>query len=208
MSSVGQSSVRYSRNDIIAAALRLLDDVGLADLTMRRLAHSLDLQASALYWHVADKQTMLAAVADRILAQAPPVPEGLGWEEALAAHAHTLREALLAYRDAAEVVASSVALGLGGEQIIMRLRFAVSAGGFDADTTRAGASAILHFVLGHVWHEQQRTHADSVGVTSPGVATGVNDFEVPSSSASADFDFGVALLVGGLVAQRSKARHL
>ena len=41
---------------VTSAALRILADFGLGDLTMRRLARELDVQPSALYWHVADKQ--------------------------------------------------------------------------------------------------------------------------------------------------------
>ena len=51
-------------------ALQILDEYGLPDLTMRRLAGALDVQASALYWHFPNKQTLLAELANRILARA------------------------------------------------------------------------------------------------------------------------------------------
>ena len=51
-------------HDIVAAGLEILDNYGLEDLSMRRLAQLLDVKASALYWHVANKQTLLAAMAD------------------------------------------------------------------------------------------------------------------------------------------------
>src|SRR4051812_46795577 len=59
---------RHSRDDVVEAALRILDDYGLPDLTMRRLAASLDVQPSALYWHFPNKQALLAELADRIVA--------------------------------------------------------------------------------------------------------------------------------------------
>ena len=56
-------------HDIVAAGLEILDNYGLEDLSMRRLAQLLDVKASALYWHVANKQTLLAAMADEILGE-------------------------------------------------------------------------------------------------------------------------------------------
>ena len=74
--------MRHHRDDVVARALRVLDDHGLADLTMRRLGTELGVQPSALYHHFANKQALLAAVADEILvpgrASAAVVPEGPG----------------------------------------------------------------------------------------------------------------------------------
>ena len=59
--------MRYHRADIVERALAVLDTYGLGDLTMRRLGAELGVQPSALYHHFANKQTLLAAVADEIL---------------------------------------------------------------------------------------------------------------------------------------------
>lgn len=183
--------------------MRILDDVGLPDLTMRRLAAALDVQPSALYWHFPNKQTLLAELADRIVARsATPVrPEPPGsWTNAVRAEADRLREALLACRDGAEVVASTFALGLGSPVARDRLASAVAGGGFDAATSRRAADALLHFILGHVSHEQQRMQYDSLGVlagTGRGAATGPED---PAFG----FGFGVGLLVSGLELTRSR----
>ena len=44
---------------MVRATLRLLDEVGLDGLTLRRLAAELDAKAPALYWHFANKQQPL-----------------------------------------------------------------------------------------------------------------------------------------------------
>ncbi|KAA9105100.1 TetR family transcriptional regulator [Microbacterium rhizomatis] len=183
----------------MAVALRLLDETGLADVTMRRLAGALDVQPSALYWHFTDKQTLLAAVSDRILDRAPVPPEREGdtWAGRALAAARALREALLAYRDGAELVASSLALGLGGNAARERLRAALGLGDFDAYIVDAGADAILQFLLGHVAHEQQRMQADSLGVIAAAHAVRAEDAAQPFGQAAA-FDFGVNLLLDGL----------
>ena len=44
-----------TKASIVAAALHLLDEVGMDGMTVRALAAKLDVKAPALYWHVRDK---------------------------------------------------------------------------------------------------------------------------------------------------------
>lgn len=194
---------RHTRDDVSRTALRLLDDVGLPDVTMRRLAAALDVQPSALYHHFPNKQALLAELADRIVAApvavAAPVHDPWAqdraipaWESDVRREAALLRDRMLAYRDGAEVVSSTLSMGLGADAALDGLARAVAGGGFDASTTRRAATALLHFVLGHVSHEQQRLQYDSLGVVAPGLA---------DDDGAAAFAFGVALLVEGLRAR-------
>ena len=89
--------------------MKLLDEVGLPDLTMRKLAATLDVQPSALYWHFANKQSLLAEVSNTIVNFAKPVSEGKTWQDTTLQTALALRDALLAFRDGAEVVSSTLA---------------------------------------------------------------------------------------------------
>src|SRR5690606_41909477 len=109
--------VRHDRESVVDAALRILDEWGLSELTMRRLGAALEVQPSALYHHFANKQSLLAAVADRIQEAARPAPPpATPWYEATLAEAVNVRDSLLAYRDGAEVVLSTRALGLGSDR--------------------------------------------------------------------------------------------
>ncbi|WP_426625197.1 TetR/AcrR family transcriptional regulator C-terminal domain-containing protein [Leifsonia sp. McL0607] len=202
-----ESGRRHTRDDVAETALRILDDYGLPDLTMRHLAAALDVQPSALYWHFPNKQTLLAELADRIVARGAVAPAAESdaaaqdaaaqedaWADRLRAESAALRDALLAYRDGAEVVASSYALGLGDAAAQHRLAAVAASGGFDDETSGRAATALLHFVLGHVSHEQQRMQFDSIGVLATGEAADPLD----ASDSAAAFAFGVDLLVGGL----------
>lgn len=175
----------HSADDVARAALRILDDHGLPDLTMRRLATTLEVQPSALYWHFPNKQTLLAELSDRIVGRmASGAPDDLRVE------ANALRDALLAYRDGAEVVSSTLAMGLGSSLALDRLAASVVAAGFDADTARRVSTTVLHYVLGFVWHEQQRLQYDSAGARD-----GASGLE------SDDFAFGLDLIASGLRAR-------
>lgn len=78
---------------------------------------------------------------------------------------------------------------------------AVARGGFDEATARRAATALLHFLLGHVSHEQQRLQYDSLGVLADPadpVAAGAGASGERADDPATDFAFGVDLFAGGL----------
>ena len=182
---------RHDRDSVARSALALLDEVGLADLSMRRIAARLEVQPSALYWHFTSKQELLADLADRITASIPR-----GSTEVLAT-ARSIRDALFAYRDGAELVLSTYALQLGSSHAQAAVTESLRAqGASDADDRGA---AILHFVLGHATLVQQRMHADSHGAL-PRAEHG--DIDV-TAGLDRVFDLGVSALAGNLSAPAS-----
>lgn len=177
---------RHDRDSVARSALALLDEVGLADLSMRRIAAGLDVQPSALYWHFASKQELLAELADRITASIPR-----GGADVLAT-ARGIRDALFAYRDGAELVLSTYALLLGSSQAQSALTEALHAQGASAPEDRG--AAILHFVLGHATLVQQRMHADSYGALPDAGEVDV------TAGLDRVFDLGITALAGELSA--------
>jgi TetR/AcrR family transcriptional regulator, tetracycline repressor protein len=102
--------VALTRDDVVDAAVRLLAEVGLEGLTLRRLARDLGVSAPTLYWHVTDKRALLDHVADRLLAdqwRAPGPEPDQPWWEWLGERAMGQYRALVAHRDAALVVAGN-----------------------------------------------------------------------------------------------------
>jgi TetR/AcrR family tetracycline transcriptional repressor len=96
---------------IVRAALALLDEVGIDELTMRRLADKLGVKAASLYRHVRDKFELLVLLGDEISGEIP-LPTASGpWRTRLAEMARNVRRGLLAHRDAARVLASTPPLG-------------------------------------------------------------------------------------------------
>ena len=177
----------HHREDVVRRALHVLDTYGLADLTMRRLARDLDVQPSALYHHFVNKQTLLGAVADEIVARGPrPVAAG-PWQERARSICACLRDACLAYRDGAEVVATVRAFGLGADGPYDAL-VAVLRG--QCDDPEVAARALIIFVLGHTMDEQAYLQAGSAGA-----------IDGPPREAS-DFDRGLAIFLRGLATQR------
>ena len=149
--------------DLVQASLRILRDYGLADLSMRRVAKELQVQPSALYWHVPDKQSLLALVADRLLSEVRTA--GLTGDRTIDVHgrATALHGCLLATRDGAELVASVVALGTGGRRVRILLEEA-------APGQAVLVEAVLSLLLGHALVVQQRRQAQELGLAPAGGA--------------------------------------
>jgi TetR/AcrR family transcriptional regulator, tetracycline repressor protein len=155
--------VRYHRADVVDRALVVLDGYGLADLTMRRLGTELGLQPSALYHHFRSKQELLAAVADEILARGRRGARPDTWDARVEAVCTELRDAMLAYRDGAELVATVRSFGLGAATPYDELVVALGDGGLDPAQVPVAARTLLHFVFGHVVDEQTHLQAGSAG---------------------------------------------
>ncbi len=82
---------QISRAAVLAAALRLADEQGLAAVTMHAVARSLGVTPMALYRHVADKDALLDGLVELLLTEYPrPAPEGR-WDERLVALADGIR---------------------------------------------------------------------------------------------------------------------
>lgn len=92
------------REQVVGAALGLLDEAGLEGLTMRTLAERMGVRAASLYWHIRDKDQLLGLLAEAILAEVPEPAAGLPWRAQLETFATEYRRVLQSHRDAARLV--------------------------------------------------------------------------------------------------------
>ncbi|HRE01214.1 MAG TPA: TetR family transcriptional regulator [Ilumatobacteraceae bacterium] len=181
-----------TRTDIVEAALGLLAGGGLHALAMRRIAAELGIQQSALYWHFDNKQQLLSAVADQIVAPVHPVEQG-SWSSRIIALSARLRRALLAYPDGAELVAAAIAFRLGAQRPFQLFAGILADAGLGRDDAEIAASVLVHFTLGFTADEQQHHQAAALGAIMPDPAD--------PSSADDRFGRGVNLIVLGLTSQ-------
>lgn len=185
--------MQLHRNDVLDGAVAILDEYGLADLTMRRLAGSLNVQPGALYWHFPNKQALLGAVADRILARLDRPVVATEWDAQLIELAHRLRDALLSHRDGAELVSATYASRLTTSQAREKFVAATIRAGLTRDRAELAAYTLLYYVLGQTVDEQSRMQMDSVGALTDDASP-----LLESPDATARFDFGLQLFVGGV----------
>lgn len=175
---------------MLTGAFAILDQYGLGDLTMRRLAGELGVQPGGLYWHFANKQTLLAAMAEQITGSVGTVDDDAGWRRELQAVSYRMRSALLAHRDGAELVAAGYALHPGsGQPLEAMIKILQRAGLADPDAA-AAAAALTHFILGHAAEVQAHDQLRRAG------ALPAEHDQVPDPDVA--FTVGLEILLDGM----------
>lgn len=190
-----------SREVLIETGLRLLDEVGLEGLTVRRLATELGVQSPALYWHIRTKQELLDGMADAIIQGAGmgPPRDGESWQEWLRRRARGYRRSLLAHRDGARVVASARRMpGALGE--FEGELAAMVALGFTPVLALRTITALGNYLNGYVLQEQAAVAAGDPDAGDllagmPTLAAALRAGGNPMAEAS--FEHGLTLLIAG-----------
>mgnify|MGYP002132795688 CR=1 FL=1 len=184
--------------DLVAKALAILDDYGVADLTMRRLARELSVSPGALYWHFANKQELLGAVADEVLAPLTALHVGADWRSRIVTTCAALRDALLSHTDGAELVSASFATGRSAvmTRLVTELAGAAGDAGLPGDHAGLAARTVIYYVLGFTADEQSRLQWDAAGAEIAEEQSPLID------DPGARFAFGLQLLVDGIGAHR------
>ncbi|RGA05605.1 TetR family transcriptional regulator [Microbispora triticiradicis] len=204
------STVALERGTIVSTALRLLDEVGLEKLTLRRLAAELGVQAPALYWHFRSKQELLDEMADAIAVQeAPslrPLAEGEPWEEWLAEWFRGRRRVFRSHRDTVRLTAGTHpgAETLRTAETILE---SLVRAGFTPRDAMWGIGTLGNFLGGFVLEEQADQERGLVGQDKfeealealapyPHLRAVMADTGAPQSDAA--FEHGLALILAGM----------
>jgi TetR/AcrR family tetracycline transcriptional repressor len=159
----GANPMLLRRADVVDGAVKLLDAEGLDGLTTRKLGAALNVQGPALYRHFPSKEALLDAIADRLVEGiGEPLPDG-SWDEQLTVIASRMREALLAHRDGARVVAGTFVTG-GNTLLSARVIFGIlEKAGFPAQRAGWIVFALGYYVLGHTIEEQAQAELVKAG---------------------------------------------
>jgi TetR/AcrR family tetracycline transcriptional repressor len=207
------------RTQIVRAALALLDEVGLEQLTMRRLSERLGVKAAALYRHVRNKDELLQLLADDISGEIP-VPRAAGtWQQQVREMARNVRRGLLAHRDAAQLLANTMPFGPQRLRHIESLLRVLRSAGLSG---RSAARAAYHFnnlvtefvadearfasTLGTTPALRRKTYADvrahfrSLPADEYPVIVELAEY-LAEDDQDGLFDFGVDIWLGGLSAR-------
>jgi TetR/AcrR family tetracycline transcriptional repressor len=208
--------MQLNREQVLAAALGLLDEAGLEQLTMRRLAAALGVQTGATYWHFRSKQALLEAMADTLLAG---LTAGLDtespWTERITELARRLRRALLFRRDGARLFSAAFfplpnALAYG-EAVIA----ALGESGLPSRDAAWAADTLTYYVVGHTTEEQLAVALPGSGHDATARLTGAVDPQrhphmyaalahIPAPHHQEHFDYGLHLIVNGIRADTER----
>ena len=157
-----------TRDQVLAAALQIIDEDGVDALTMRRLGHALDRNPMGIYRHAADKDALLDLVVEHVVAELVVPHEAGGdgkdhvdWETALRRTAHAFRRIALAHPNVVPLLVNRSITGplalrpLGTLRPLEELLEVFMRAGFDQHGALHAARLFTGFLYGHIQDELQ-----------------------------------------------------
>ena len=200
-------TARLSRPLIVSTALDLVDQHGVDALTMRALARALGADPMAVYRHVRDKEALLGALCDAVLADLDPFDPAGAWRPQVERFAWQLRDALAARPSLAAVLASApvtpAAVALTQQALVL-----MTNRGVPVEVAAGGLATVFAYVTGHAVTEaslpdaaQGRDELRQAALHHLGDPTDEPphlDTALRLVQSPADFGFGLELIVEGL----------
>ena len=207
-----------TRERVLRAALAFVDERGLEELSMRKLAQELGVEAMSLYNHVENKDDIVNGVVGLVVDEIAP-PAGSDWKAALRQSAISAHDALSRHRWAAQVwmTAGSGRDRMGHAEAALRcLRDA----GFSKDLTYHAFHVWQGYALGFTLQELNFPHdreelkemaarflLDFPTDEYPHLAEHIEQHvEPPHAEHSGAFEFGLDLILDSLERLRNADR--
>ncbi|MFE2543498.1 TetR/AcrR family transcriptional regulator [Actinacidiphila glaucinigra] len=139
-----------TREQILTAAIALLDADGLEGLNMRALGQRLGSAATAVYWHVGSKDNLIALASDQVWPEITlPDPDLVDWRTAATAMATDLHAMLTRHPWLLQAFGSFLMFGPGKARHDDHLLAIYEAAGFTGTAADQAATAVFNFVLGN-----------------------------------------------------------
>jgi TetR/AcrR family tetracycline transcriptional repressor len=172
--------MRLNRELVIQRALKLVGEVGIEELTTRRLGKELGVEGPALYRHFKSKSELLDHMAAAILLPVltPPEP-GEAWDDWLLALGRRSLEAVMQHRNGARIVAASLPI-----EPLTLLSEPLRAAGFKPREAVYASKLFARFMVGWQLQEDSEQHRP--------------DRKEPRYDHNEAFEFALGTIIGGL----------
>ncbi|MGC9665815.1 TetR/AcrR family transcriptional regulator [Planosporangium sp. 12N6] len=203
---------RLTERTIAEAALAVLDAEGIDALTMRRLAAELSTSPMALYNHFPDKEAVLEAVTQLILAEIDAPPAGVSWQDTARRIMRSARAAGLHHPHAAPLIARFPPRTPDALAFVEAGFRSFRAAGFDARATAQAYRTLVAYSLGTTQielgkyftvHPAAHTQPESLDQLSTGrllpAVTEVGP-ELARQDPDNEFEAGLEVVLAGLAA--------
>lgn len=211
-----------SREQIVRAAIELLDAEGPAGLSMRRLGTKLGAGATSVYWHVTNKDELLELALDEVMAEVY-VPEAgdTSWRIAASICAAGMRTMLLRHPWAIGLLGARPAIGPNSMRISDRTIAVMTGAGFSGADLGYAISLLMSHSIGAATTvssvvsttrqagvpvremlQEWKPHIDRIAADHPDYQRWANDTGVsnmdPEQAWNDAFRFGLDRLLDGL----------
>ena len=147
MTEQGARRAPLNRDRVLRAAVELADEVGLAGVSMRRLAQQLGVVPMALYKHVADKDALLDGMVDAVIGEFDPPDPALDWQDGVRQRVLSARRAVLRHPWARQAIESRTRRTPAVLAYMDSVTGTFRAGGFSVDLTHH----VMHALGNRIW---------------------------------------------------------
>jgi AcrR family transcriptional regulator len=138
-----------TREQIVGAAIDLLDTEGLEGLNMRALGARLGSVATAVYWHVGSKDELITLAGDQVWHEITlPDPAAGGWRAAATTLATEVHAMLIRHPWLVQAFGSFMVYGPGKFRHDDHILAIYEAAGFPGAQADQAAAAVFTYVLG------------------------------------------------------------
>jgi TetR/AcrR family transcriptional regulator, tetracycline repressor protein len=149
-----------TRAEIAEVALALLDERGLQAVTMRQIAAALDVAVMSLYVHATNKDEILQAAADLVLADLPRADAGRPPREAVTTFFEGFHRKLLEHPSVAHTIASTPLLGEATFASMDSLFGVLTAAGLAVEAAVTAITELTSYTLGFALFSIARDRID------------------------------------------------
>lgn len=150
-SSGARKRATLSREVILNAAMRLADSEGTSVLTLTRLGRALGADPTALYRHFRNKDELLLAMGDQLMAEAVAGMEpGTSWLDTLRSAAWSMRRAYLARPALGAQSAARFTGGAAETRLVDTITAELTKAGLEPAAAARHCRAFAEVVLGHI----------------------------------------------------------
>jgi TetR/AcrR family transcriptional regulator, tetracycline repressor protein len=215
--SAGSDRKSLTRDVIVDTALELMVQRGLNAVTLRRIATELNVSAPTLYWYISSKRELLDSLAEHLVRRGRTEihdrpREGQPWWQWLEQRSRAMFQAMVAVRDAPQVVAGNRPT----VDILPTIESALGelvAVGFDVAEAQEVFFVLGGYIGGMALEYQAEQGRVEEGVDDSVLAAAIGDSgRFPHLSAAVShahghgfrstFDYGLSLLIRGI-----RSRH-
>jgi AcrR family transcriptional regulator len=140
-------------DQLVAAALAVVDRDGLPALTMRAVARELGVATMGLYRYVADRQALELLVVEHVLGSVDPSLPDVGWQECVRVLLDRMRVAVARHPAVVPLVLRHRQAAPGSLRLIEAMLSALTDGGFDGTDRVLAQRTLIGHLLGFLQNE-------------------------------------------------------
>jgi AcrR family transcriptional regulator len=209
-----------TKQRVLRSAVKLADEGGFEQLSMRRLGQALGVEAMSLYNHVASKDEILDGIVDLVAAEVELPEAGGHWQPAMRQICVSLHDMFLRHPWAQGIWMARGGIGRErmrlGEVMLRTLR----EGGFSDDLAYRAFHVVQSHVIGYTAYQLGFPYArdELLGLAEtflkqfavdefPYLAEHVRQHMEAPPCGQSDFDFGLDLILDGLEAMRRSSER-